>query len=313
MAQIFHIALEHTPLMTEQITYRNRKTDEMISEPLILPRIQYAVARSHVAIFIYNIFLNTYPFCWLLGKWMDLSGSQKKIQPFVQKYDINLNEIELPLNQYKNLNAFFSRKLKPDARPFIADSHIFCSPADGKVLAYPKLNAQTRLPVKGSHVDIAHLLSSKESATPYRNGAALVIRLAPADYHRYHFPVAGIATSSTKISGRYYLVNPIALDVKPDLFAHNKREVTYLETEHFGRIMIMEVAGWGVGRIVQTYQPGNVERGQEKGYFQFGGSTLVLLFEPGRIVFDNDLTRDTQADIEVQVHAGSQLGVQAVS
>ena len=106
--------------MTKQITYRNRKTDEMISEPLILPRIQYAVARSRVAIFIYNIFLNTYPFCWLLGKWMDLSGSRKKIRAFVQKYDINLDEIELPLDQYKNLNAFFSRKLKPDARPFIS-------------------------------------------------------------------------------------------------------------------------------------------------------------------------------------------------
>ncbi len=299
--------------MTKQITYRNRKTDEMISEPLILPRIQYAVARSRVAIFIYNIFLNTYPFCWLLGKWMDLSGSRKKIQAFIQKYDINLDEIELPLDQYENLNAFFSRKLKPNARPFIADPHIFCSPADGKVLAYPKLDAQTRLPVKGSHVDIAHLLSSKESAIPYRNGAALVIRLAPADYHRYHFPVAGIATASAKISGRYYLVNPIALDVKPDLFAHNKREITYLETEHFGRIVILEVAGWGVGRIVQTYQPGTVERGQEKGYFQFGGSTLVLLFEPGRIIFDNDLIRDTQAGIEVQVLTGSQLGVQAIS
>ena len=299
--------------MTKQITYRNRKTGEMISEPLILPRIQYAVARSRVAIFIYNILLNTYPFCWLLGISMDLSRSRKKIRAFVQKYDINLNEIELPLDQYKNLNAFFSRKLKPHARPFIADPHIFCSPADGKVLAYPKLNAQTRLPVKGSHVDIAHLLSSKKSAIPYRNGAALVIRLAPADFHRYHFPVAGIATASDKIPGRYYLVNPIALDVKPDLFAHNKREITYLETEHFGRIMIMEVAGWGVGRIVQTYHPGTVERGQEKGYFQIGGSTLVLLFEPGRIIFDNDLIRDTQAGIEVQVLTGSQLGVQAVS
>ena len=253
--------------MTEQITYRNRKTGEMISEPLILPRVQYAVAQSRVAIFVYNILLNTYSFCWLLGKWMDLSGSRKKIRVFVQKYDINLDEIELPLEQYENLNAFFSRKLKPDARPFIADPHIFCSPADGKVLVYPKLDAQIRLPVKGFHLDIAHLLSSKESAIPYRNGAALVIRLAPADYHRYHFPVAGIATASAEISGRYYLVNPIALDVKPDLFAHNKREVTYLETEHFGRIMIMEVAGWGVGRIVQNIPTGQCKAGTGKGLF----------------------------------------------
>ncbi len=299
--------------MNEYVIYRNRQTGEMISEPLILPQVQYALARSRVAMFVCDRLLNTYSFCWLMGKWMDRVGSQKKIRAFVQKCDIDLDEVELPLDQYENLNAFFSRKLKAGARAFVTDPRVFCSPADGKVLVYPKLDRQTELPIKGSHVDIAHLMASRESAMPYCEGAALVIRLAPADYHRYHFSVEGIATDSTEISGRYYLVNPLALHVKPDLFAHNKRAVTYLETECFGRVMIMEVAGWAVGRIVQTFQPGVVGRGQEKGYFQFGGSTVVLLFEPGRIVFDEDLIRDTQAGIEVQVHTGSRLGVRAAS
>ncbi len=295
--------------MTDQVIYRDRKTGEMISEPLILPRVQYALARSRVAMFVCDMLLNTHAFCWLLGKGMDWVGSRKKIRSFVKKYDIDLDEVALPVEQYKNLNAFFARALKPGARPFAADPTVFCSPADGKVLAYPKLCEQTRLPVKGSHVDIASLMASKTSATPYCNGAALVIRLAPADYHRFHFPVDGIATPPTEISGRYYLVNPILLAVKPDLFAHNKRAMTSLETAYFGRVMIIEIAGWAVGRIVQTHPSGRVARGREKGYFQFGGSTVVLLFEPGRIVFDADLIRDTRAGIEVQVLMGSQLGV----
>ena len=297
--------------MTEQVIYRDRATGEMISEALILPKVQDALARSRVAMWIGDMLLNTHWFCWLLGKGMDWAGSRKKIPAFVEKYAIDLDEVEQPIAQYKNLNAFFARKLKPGARPFVSDPCVFCSPADGKVLVYSKLCEQTRLPVKGAHVDIAQLLASQLAATPYCNGAALVIRLAPADYHRFHFPVDGIATPPTEIAGRYYLVNPILLDVKPDLFAHNKRAVTYLETADFGRVMIMEIAGWAVGRIVQTYRTGRVARGAEKGYFQFGGSTLVLLFEPERIVFDEDLIRNAQAGIEVQVRAGSQLGVSA--
>lgn len=297
--------------MTEQVIYRDRKTGEMIAEPLILPRVQYALARSRVAMWIGDMLLNTYAFCWLMGKGMDWAGSRKNIRSFARKYGIDLDEVALPIDRYKNLNAFFARALKPGARPFATDPQVFCSPADGKVLAYPKLCERTRLPVKGAHVDIARLMASQTSATPYRNGAALAIRLAPADYHRFHFPVDGIATASTEISGRYYLVNPILLAAKPDLFAHNKRAITHLETARFGRVMIMEIAGWAVGRIVQTYRAGRVARGAEKGYFQFGGSTLVLLFEPGRIVFDEDLIRDTRAGIEVQVLAGSQIGVSA--
>lgn len=297
--------------MTEQVIYRDRATGEMISEALILPKVQDALARSRVAMWIGDVLLNTHWFCWLLGKGMDWAGSRKKIPAFVEKYDIDLDEVEQPIARYKNLNAFFARKLKPGARPFVSDLRVFCSPADGKALVYPELCEQTRLPVKGAHVDIAQLLASQTAATPYCNGAALVIRLAPADYHRFHFPVDGIATPPTEIAGRYYLVNPILLDVKPDLFAHNKRAVTYLETADFGRVMIMEIAGWAVGRIVQTYRTGRVARGAEKGYFQFGGSTLVLLFKPGRIVFDEDLIRNAQEGIEVHVHAGSQLGVSA--
>jgi phosphatidylserine decarboxylase len=297
--------------MAKEIIYRDRRSGEMLSESLVLPKIQTRILGSRMGIFVGNMLLNTHFFCWMLGKWLDRAGSRKTIQKFIEKYDLNLDEVEHPVDAYPNLNAFFSRRLKAGARPFVDDEKVFCSPADGKVMVFPELDAATRMPVKGAYVDIVALMASEEAARSYRGGAAIVIRLAPYDYHRYHFPVEGMSTSTEEILGRYYLVNPIALEVMPDLFAHNKRMVTYLETEHFGRVMMMEVAGFAVGRIVQTFESGPVLRGQEKGYFQFGGSTLVLLFEPGRIVFDDDLVTDSKVGVEVQVQTGTQLGVEA--
>lgn len=295
--------------MAREIRYRDRASGEMLVEELILPRLQMMVLGSRVFLFFANLFLNTYFFCWLIGKWLDRSGSRKTISEFIKKYDLNLDEVEHPVEDYPNLNAFFSRRLKAGARPFITDPQVFCSPCDGKVMVYPELDEGTRLPVKGAYVTLDALMASEEAALPFVGGSGMVIRLAPYDYHRYHFPVEGISTTAQEILGKYYLVNPIALEVKPDLFAHNKRMVTYLDTEHFGQVMIMEVAGFAVGRMVQTFEPGSVVRGQEKGFFQFGGSTLVLLFEPKRMVFDRDLVADSLAGIEVQVLTGTQLGL----
>ena len=297
--------------MAKEVMYRDRRSGQMLSEPLILHRTQVAVLGSRIGFFIGDMLLNTQFFSRLVGKWLDRAGSRKSVEKLIKKYDLNLDEIEHPVEAYPDFNAFFSRRLKTGMRPFVDDEKVFCSPAVGKVMVFPKLDAETRIPVKGAYVDIVALMASEESARPYWGGGAMVIRLAPYDYHRYHFPVEGISTLAEEILGRYYLVNPIALEVKPDLLAHNKRMVTYIETEHFGRVMIMEVAGFAIGRIVQTFEPGSVLRGQEKGYFQYGGSTLVLLFEPGQIIFDDDLVADSRAGVEVQVQTGTQLGVRA--
>lgn len=298
-------------LSISDIIYRNRQTDDMISEKMMAPKLQGLMAGSRLVWRLFDFFMNRSWCCWLYGKWQDRSASRKNIGLFVATHHIDVDEIELPLSQYTNFNAFFSRRLKSDARPFNLDPKVFCAPADGKVFVYAQLHERTLLPIKNAYVNIAELLASDFCAEPYHGGSALVVRLAPYDYHRFHFAESGMAEQAQEIDGRYYPVNPPALVHKPDLFAHNKRTITYLNTEQFGRIAYMEVAGYAVGRIVQCYESGGVIRGQEKGYFQFGGSTLVLLFEPGVILFDEDLIRDTKAGVEVQVQTGTQIGVEA--
>ena len=290
--------------------FLDRSTGQMVNERVAYPKMQRWLASSKIVQYTLNVLFNRSWYCHLYGKWVDRAASQKDVQTFVDTFHINTAEIEKPIHQYPNLNAFFARKLKPNARPFVQDPSIFCSPADGKVFVYPQLDERTLLPIKESHVDITALLASESDARAFHGGAACIVRLAPYDYHRFHFPTNGQASPSQDIDGRYYLVNQLALSIKPDLFVHNKRSVTYIETEPFGKFAYIDVAGFAVGRIVQTYTPGPIKRGQEKGYFQFGGSTLVLLFEPDKIIFDQDLITHTQNNIEVQVQTGTQIGIQ---
>jgi phosphatidylserine decarboxylase len=293
------------------VPYRNRQTGEILEDILILPGVQRWLSRYKLGRCLFDMLLNNTRFCEWFGKYQDLAASRKNIRKFVDRFQINLDELERPLDQYETFNAFFSRRLKPDVRPFVSDPNSFCSPADGKVLVYPHLDGASRMPIKGASVGLAGLLDSEAAAQPYSGGAALVVRLAPHDYHRFHFPVSGEAGPARSISGKYNLVNPIGLSVRPDLFCRNKRTATDLVSPVFGRMACLEIAGLAVGRIVQTYTPGPVVRSQEKGYFQYGGSTLVLLFEPNTIVFDSDLIQDSKTDLEVHVRTGEQIGRRA--
>ena len=292
----------------DQVSYKDRSTGQMITEPLLHNASQRWILGSTIGRFLFDGILNNHLFCRLYGKIQDTRGSQKKILEFVDKYEIDALEAELVLDQYESFNAFFTRKLVAGSRPFDSNPDAFCCPADGKVLVYPKLTDGTRLPVKGRSISISSLLASEDQAGRYDEGSALVVRLAPYDYHRFHFPDSGTVRPTRDIKGRYHIVNPLGLDTVPDAFIRNKRSVTVFDSEHFGQVSYVEVGGFAVGTILQTYTPGAVERGQEKGYFKFGGSTLVLIFEPGRIVFDDDLVGDSKGGTEVQVKTGSRIG-----
>ncbi|NET37743.1 MAG: phosphatidylserine decarboxylase [Cyanothece sp. SIO1E1] len=291
-----------------EVRYRDRQTGKIVTEDILAETTLRWWYENPLGFAVFRYLLNNQFFCWLYGKLQDLPSSRHKIAEFVNQYQINLEEIELPLARYRTFNAFFSRRLKPHARSFIQTTDVFCAPADGKVLVYPQLAAATRIPIKGATITLQSLLNSEGAAKAYAGGAALIVRLAPYDYHRFHFPDQGKANCAQSIQGQYHSVNPIALAKVPDLFCRNKRAVTEFYSQNFGRIAYVEVGAIVIGSIVQTYTPGLVAKGQEKGYFQHGGSTLVLLFEPGAIAFDQDLIQDSQQNLEVQVLAGMQLG-----
>ncbi|MDZ8135442.1 MAG: phosphatidylserine decarboxylase [Nostoc sp. DedQUE04] len=291
-----------------EIYYLERQTGEIIYEQIFAEKTLRLLYENYFGFIVFTYLLNNKTFCWLYGKYQDLPLTKSQINKFVCRYQIDIKETELPLKNYHSFNAFFSRRLKPNARIFTTESNIFCAPADSRILVYPKLTAETQIPVKSSSVTIAELLNCEKLAQIYRQGSALCLRLAPYDYHRFHFSDTGKALPAKYIQGKYHSVNPLALAKVCNIFSLNKRMVTEFISDNFGRIAYIEIGAFTIGSIIQTYTHGIVYKGQEKGYFQYGGSTLVLLFQPGTICFDDDLIQHSLEGLEVYVQAGNQIG-----
>ncbi len=242
----------------------------------------------------------------LYGLYQRSARSKRAIPSFIASLGIDASEAERPAGDYRSLDDFFTRRLKPGARPLDADPAHFVSPADGRVLVYPRIE-NGRMSVKGSRVTLRELLGDAERAKVYDGGSAVVVRLAPPDYHRFHFPESGEAREAEKIGWHLYSVNPIALQAGAPSFK-NKRQVTVLETKAFGALLLLEIGALGVGRIVQTFRAGPVQRGAEKGYFRFGGSTVMIVAPPGRLVLDEDLVDASRTELETFVKMGTRIG-----
>ncbi len=239
------------------------------------------------------------------GYMMDRPSSAKKIDPFIEDFDIDMNEAQQ--QEFNSFNEFFIRKLKDDARPVDTGANIVVSPADGKVMAYADISNSDFI-IKGYRFDVVSFLDNPDLAQEYADGALLIIRLAPPDYHRFHFPVGGNLAATKKIDGYYYSVNPIALRKMAEIFWLNKREYTVISNPLFGDVVMAEVGATMVGSIKQTYEGSFAQKGEEKGYFEFGGSTVVLLFEKGKVDIDDDLLINTAKGYETTVKMGDRIG-----
>ncbi|MDZ7741704.1 MAG: phosphatidylserine decarboxylase [Bacteroidota bacterium] len=240
------------------------------------------------------------------GHMMDRPSSADKIDDFVKEYDIDMSAARR--QEFDSFNDFFTRKLKEDARTIDSIATLAVSPADGKLLAYENI-ANSHFIVKGYHFDVESFLNDTVLAQNYLDGTLVIVRLAPPDYHRFHFPVSGRVSSTNLIEGYYYSVNPIALREMAEIFVLNKRTYTIISNPHFGEVVMAEVGATMVGSIVQTYSGDNVKKGQEKGYFKFGGSTVVLLFKKDQIQIDGDLLRHTEMGYETAVKMGERIGI----
>lgn len=218
-----------------------------------------------------------------------------------------MSEVLLPLEEFKNFNEFFYRALKPGARPCSApeNPHIIVSPADCRSVVFNRVDVATGVWIKGREFSIKRLLGDAypEDAARYENGGGLgIFRLAPQDYHRFHIPVDGIMGKPKLIEGEYYTVNPMAIRSALDVYGENVRIIVPIDSEKHGRVMVICVGAMMVGSTVITRQEGeHVKRAEELGYFKFGGSTIVLLFEEGKMVFDGDLVDNSNGALETLV------------
>lgn len=239
------------------------------------------------------------------GKMMDRTSSAKIIHPFIEDFDIEMSSVQE--QEFKNFNDFFTRKLKDNARPVDTSLNIVISPADGKIMAYADISNSDFI-IKGFRFDVSSFLDNPVLAQKYLEGTLIIIRLAPVDYHRFHFPVSGNLTPDKKIEGDYYSVNPFALRKKAEIFFLNKREYTIISNPLFGDVIMAEVGATMVGGIVQTYKGNSAKKGEEKGYFKFGGSTVVLLFEKSKIDIDKDILINTANGYETAIKMGERIG-----
>lgn len=237
------------------------------------------------------------------------SFSRKKILPFLKKFEVDSSEFLDPVDSFRSFNDFFIRKLTPEARPIAAGRDVAILPADARYLVYPNIEKADGFVVKGKKFSLEAFLQNRDLAERYAHGSMVIARLCPSDYHRFHFPCNCLPSSAECIPGDLYSVNPMALCKNIEIFSENKRMVTLLRTNQFGDVLFVEVGATCVGTIHQTYTPFEpYAKGDEKGYFSFGGSSLVLLFEPGKIQFDQDLIDASQERVEIRGLMGQTLG-----
>jgi phosphatidylserine decarboxylase len=236
------------------------------------------------------------------------SWTKKKIAPFFKRFEVNVEEFEKSLDQFVSFNDFFCRKLKSSARPICPDEKVAIAPADGRYLVFPQVGSQ-KFSVKGKSFSLATLLGDPLLTEQYGEGSMALIRLCPYDYHRFHFPCHAIPSPASLIKGPLFSVNPLALRRNINILAENKRTLTHLSATPFGSLLYIEVGALCVGSITQTYTPGKpVSKGEEKGFFSFGASTIILLFKKGTIAFDEDLIAASSECIETFCRMGQSLG-----
>ncbi|MDZ4401677.1 phosphatidylserine decarboxylase [Prosthecobacter sp.] len=239
------------------------------------------------------------------GRRMDAPSSRAKIAPFLATYGVDTTEFADAPGSFRTFNEFFYRKLKPQARPIAAGQNEIVFPADGRHLVLPDIAACDDFFIKGTRFELTTLLRNTSLAARFTHGSMLISRLCPVDYHRFHFPCAGTPAVSHPIKGPLYSVNPIALRKRPSILWENKRAITPLHTPNLGEVLLLEVGATCVGSIVQTFKSGDpITKGAEKGYFRFGGSCVITIFEPGRIRFADDLIEHSRAGREVYARMG---------
>lgn len=239
------------------------------------------------------------------GKFLDSSLSRWLIGPFMKKGGIDLSEYEM--SDYRTFNEFFTRKIKPECRKMDMEKAHLIAPCDSKLSVYP-ISQGSRFVIKDTEYSMESLLRSRKLAKHYEGGQLLVFRLAVDDYHRYCYVDDGLKSKNHLIPGVFHTVNPLANDVYP-IYKENTREFSVLKSRNFGRILMMEVGALLVGRIVNYHERKEVKRGEEKGRFEFGGSTVILCLEKNRATINEDILLNSSRGIETIVKIGEKIGI----
>lgn len=302
--------------MAEPIRFFDRasrtvKTEEIYGERWLRFAYEFSVGRFFVWLLARRKIFSTY-YGWKMGR----RYSALQILPFITKYNIDVDEFAKSPFDFKTFNEFFYRSLKPSARPIAPGERVAVFPADARHLILPNVETSPGFYVKGATFSLAELFhnpfppdETSVLAKTFEGGSAVISRLCPTDYHRFHFPVDGVPSAPQPIEGYLYSVSPVALRHYLKYLVQNKRVVTRVESPIFGTVAMIEIGATNVGTIRQTHPPGRaVKKGDEKGFFAFGGSCVITLFQRGRLRFDQDLVDPSRPHMEVYARMGERMG-----
>ncbi len=262
--------------------------------------------------FLYNTILGRIILrLFVAGKWYSRYNARKnnsskstaKIQPFIVEYGIDMTQYEK--RKYKSFNDFFTRTMIPEKRPIPKDESVLPSVADSKLMYY-KIEKDLRIKVKNSIYTVEELVQDRELAEEYSGGTCLVFRLTVDDYHHYCYCDDGKLLYSKNINGRLHTVGPISAK-RHKVYCENSREYSVLDTMHFGRVVQMEIGALLVGKIVNKLKV-SFKKGEEKGWFEMGGSTIVLLLKENAVNIDEDIVSNSAKDVETKVKYGERIG-----
>ena len=290
-----------------RILIYNRQS-KVIEEEVFERRLTNLFYGTYLGRCFSTLFLTWRPLSSLYGRLQNRPTSSRKIDRFIEKCRINTDEFEVPPEGYRSFNDFFTRKAKAERRSIHPDKRILISPADSRLLVYP-VKEDTVYPVKGVTFTVEELIGDRPAASAYNGGLCLVFRLAPSDYHRFCYIDDGEQGPVNSICGNLHSVNPIAIRSRLKIFQKNYREYCILKTKNFGEVIEIEVGALLVGKIHQNLRGGGrFFRGQEKGYFEFGASTIIMLFRPSIVAIDEDVADYSRRGIETLVQYGSAIG-----
>ena len=311
--------------MNNPVEYIDRKSGEKVAESVMgdgALRFAYETLAGRT---LWPVLFGSRFVSAVMGWRYDLSLSRRSIARLAAIPGCRADEAEKPVAAYRSFNEFFTRRLKPGARP-VGDGLV--SPADGRLRLYLNTDADLPFPLKGATRSLREVFApdADTSQTVFdfeKRFDIAVVRLAPVDYHRFHFPCDSTVLGEVKkVPGRYHSVNPIALVRRPDVYADNERQIVECDSR-YGRYWSVDVGAFGVGTIVQTFgEPERQEtddfdgetprkefrKGEERGYFKFGGSTVILVMQAGAVTWDADLVRNSAAGYETRVFCGERLG-----
>ena len=294
-----------------QVCFVDRKTGDRVAESVMGDKALRFAYETLLGRTLWPVLFGSRLVSAFMGRRYDSPASRKDIPKLASIPGCRPDEAEKPVAEYASFNEFFTRRLKPGSRPL---GEGVTSPADGRLRVYLGADADEPFPLKGAKRPLRDVFGPRGAPdVPGGRYDVAVVRLAPVDYHRFHFPCDCSTTEPVAVlPGQYHSVNPIALARRPDVYADNERQIVACDAS-FGRFWMVDVGAFGVGTIAQTYEGTVHRKGDEKGYFKFGGSTVVMVSAAGSLEFDEDIVSNSRDGLETRVLCGERIAVEKVS